>query len=626
MLASDAPTKVSVPFADSGDKRTVPVPSQVGITPGAASFTTGFPALTMTPISMGGIPPDGLDFNGVFNAITEIQQWQSAGGLFKYDAAFSAIIGGYPKGARLSFANDSDVWINTVENNITNPDTGGAGWVALSSNAGASLVRTIALGTGAVARSVQSALRDFVSVKGFGAVGDGVTDDTAAIQAAVTDVCTNRRGFLYFPPNDSGQFYKITAPIVIPSPIKMRGSGEETTTILGIGLSAGQHIFDFDCLAANVVENLELTDMTVRGQTTCNAIRMKNVSYFVMRNIRMYNVSKGVVVTGTRCYSNIFENVKGYNIGLRTISWEAFTGGGHYNFIGCTFTGTYGIYQDNTSNINQLGFVSCNFEACGTNSARIEGTVSGLGFLACRTEGCAGDDYVIYPSSGNKVTGINISGCYFTSNTAASYPVVLGGNTGSVRGFSIGGNTSNVGASVAFVRLNGDGESGVVNGNYFENATALPTSAQRAGVVVFGNENSAGKCAEYWGTSVWGVQSGTFTPVDASGAGLVFGAASGRYRKYGDLVFWHAYILFPTTANASNTNIGGLPFAVNKSTNSMGRGGASVSLSNVGSAVGVMQGEPTTSNFQFWNPTALTQITNVTLSAKQLYIEGWYVV
>ena len=39
-------------------------------------------------------------------------------------------------------------------------------------------------GNGAVARSVESRLRDVVSVKDFGAAGDGVADDTAAIQAA----------------------------------------------------------------------------------------------------------------------------------------------------------------------------------------------------------------------------------------------------------------------------------------------------------------------------------------------------------------------------------------------------------------------------------------------------------
>jgi hypothetical protein len=57
-------------------------------------------------------------------------------------------------------------------------------------------------GTGAVQTTVQTKLRESVSVKDFGAVGDGVTDDTAAIQAALN------AGDLVFFPNGT---YKITS-------------------------------------------------------------------------------------------------------------------------------------------------------------------------------------------------------------------------------------------------------------------------------------------------------------------------------------------------------------------------------------------------------------------------------
>jgi hypothetical protein len=53
----------------------------------------------------------------------------------------------------------------------------------------------IQAGTGAVQRTVESKLQDMVSVKDFGAVGDGVADDTAAIQAALN---TTSKA-IYFP-------------------------------------------------------------------------------------------------------------------------------------------------------------------------------------------------------------------------------------------------------------------------------------------------------------------------------------------------------------------------------------------------------------------------------------------
>lgn len=133
MQNSSAPGKIVAPFANSGGKTTIPVASQTGIEDGRASFTDGFPPLTRTPLSAGGVPPFGTDMNGILFAITALQQWQSAGGGYSFDAAFAASINGYPKGALLLKSDFSGFWQSTVEGNTSNPDTGGAGWKDMNS-------------------------------------------------------------------------------------------------------------------------------------------------------------------------------------------------------------------------------------------------------------------------------------------------------------------------------------------------------------------------------------------------------------------------------------------------------------------------------------------------------------
>jgi hypothetical protein len=131
MKQSDIPSKFSIPFANTGVKNAVPIASQISVTPGAASFTDGFPPLTFIPIAAGGIPPSGADANGILFDATAWNRWQQAGNALLWDSTFSAAIGGYPKGALVLSADSSHWWLCTADDNTTNPDASGAGWTQI---------------------------------------------------------------------------------------------------------------------------------------------------------------------------------------------------------------------------------------------------------------------------------------------------------------------------------------------------------------------------------------------------------------------------------------------------------------------------------------------------------------
>jgi hypothetical protein len=94
----------------------------------------------------------------------------------------------------------------------------------LAASSGSSLVGYLPSGTGAVASTVQTKLRESVSVKDFGAVGNGVTDDSAAIQAAIEAVKTAGGGTVRIP---AGTF--IANGLVLYSSISLVGAGSRST-------------------------------------------------------------------------------------------------------------------------------------------------------------------------------------------------------------------------------------------------------------------------------------------------------------------------------------------------------------------------------------------------------------
>lgn len=136
MQISGIPDKMSVAFGeDAGSDyiRDIPTDSQIGVTDGRASLTDGFPPLTMTLESAGGVPMAGRDMNGILNWITEWNRWQAAGAPSIYDSTFQTAISGYPLNSIIRSASTAgQYYISTTDANTTNPDSSGAGWTAFS--------------------------------------------------------------------------------------------------------------------------------------------------------------------------------------------------------------------------------------------------------------------------------------------------------------------------------------------------------------------------------------------------------------------------------------------------------------------------------------------------------------
>lgn len=136
----------------------------------------------------------------------------------------------------------------------------------------------------------------------FKARGDGVTDDTAAIQAAI-DFVTNTGGELFFP---AGTYLVSALTITDLSVVGgglfttrflMRGVGHQTrivgtaaSVLLGIGTSGGNHLHD-----------IEVRDMHLDGAgTSTSIIRILDSTRIILSRLRIfYSAGVGVYYGGS---------------------------------------------------------------------------------------------------------------------------------------------------------------------------------------------------------------------------------------------------------------------------------------------------------------------------------------
>lgn len=169
------------------------------------------------------------------------------------------------------------------------------------------------------------------SVKSYGAVGDGTTDDSAAIQACVNANCS-----IFFP---SGT-YKVVTPITIPANKVLYGEGA-CSTILYTGTVTSQGAFFVKSSSASTyVDNITVQDLRFLGQVATHGF-----SEFV--HLIAFNGVRNCLIQ--RCF---IEGFRGDGI----IFGSGDIGGEERHNINCTVQDCFidGINKDNRNGISVI--------------------------------------------------------------------------------------------------------------------------------------------------------------------------------------------------------------------------------------------------------------------------------
>lgn len=197
-------------------------------------------------------------------------------------------------------------------------------------------------------------------VKDYGAKGDGVTDDTAAIQAAITDCNSNGGGVVFFPPGT----YCVTQLVLAgTSHIQLQGSGQ-SSVVKWVWNAAGIPGSMITLSAGAINTRLSLLRLDGSGLTNVAAGRANHLLELAggagggVTTVHIMQCQLGAMVTA----SGDGIHISGTGVGMVSRVWileNLFDGCSRFS-VGCEQGWQYGFIVDNylTNCDTEIGFVA----------------------------------------------------------------------------------------------------------------------------------------------------------------------------------------------------------------------------------------------------------------------------
>lgn len=394
----------------------------------------------------------------------------------------------------------------------------------------------------------------YVNVLDFGAIGDGTTDDTAAIQAAITSLGL-AGGVAYFPVGT----YRISTTITTPSNsygITLLGSGLRTTFLKWTGGASAM------ILAHNGTDNFRMEAFALENTGTgtvavqLNSVRCNIIDVFANPTVAFSGCLFSTVSTiASYNYKVIFDNVNLF-VSATGAAQGAFAiklGSGHSVTIqNSMFSGfsDSAVFRDitvDTNSLNGLNITGTRFEAF-SGTAPNPGSINSIGVNLQYTQGVcisgcnfemAGDQigsdnqYAVY--IGTNVFGCVIEGSYFSANGRSNYCVYIAANTA---------------------------QAVVIAGNEFSRTVIAGVGAASSLALA---QAQIGNNIALNGSAI--IVENTFTPtvtIGGASTGITYSVQRGRFIRYGkNLTYQVSITLTSKGALTGAVRIGNLPMGAN---------------------------------------------------------------